>query len=96
MKGRYLIFEDYNGICDLHNLLCVTDSLSDAVHIVELLNEWAEKNPCYSYDFVKQVFDVHQTLDYVVIGSGFDAPDAVLDVKNYSQYKEAIKNLELN
>ena len=51
--ARYEIYEEYNGLFDSNKVLCFTDNLFDAVHLVELLKKTEEENPCYSYDFKK-------------------------------------------
>ena len=85
MRKRYKIYETYNGLFDTKNVLCLTDSLFHAVHIVEQLNKATEDNPCYDYDFVKLVASVDETLDYYP-GESFLDEGFVLNCSNYEDF----------
>ena len=92
MRQRYKIYETYNGLCDTKNVLCITDSLFYAVHIVEQLNKATEDNPCYNYDFVKIAQDVDEALDFYPGACLFDE-GFVINCKNYQDYLNQIKGV---
>ena len=92
MRQRYKIYLSYNGLIDLQDVLCITDSLFHAVHIVEQLNKATEDNPCYDYDFLKIAQDVDEALDFYPGAGLFDA-GFVLDCKNYQDYLNQIKGV---
>ena len=92
MRERYKIYLSYNGLIDLQDVLCITDSLFHAVHIVEQLNKATEDNPCYNYDFVKIAMDVDEALDFYPGACLFDE-GFVINCKNYQDYLNKIKGV---
>ena len=85
MIERYRIYETYNGLFDDKNLICSTDCLFNAVHVVEILKEFENKNPCYSYDFQKVVFSVDELLDYYP-GDSLFGKGNVYTAVNYGEF----------
>ena len=85
MRQRYKIYLTYDGLIDLKNVLCITDSLYHAVHIVEQLNKAIEDNPCYNYDFIKIVQDVDEGLDFCP-GAGIFDEGFVIDCIHYEDF----------
>ena len=92
MRQRYKIYETYNGLCDTKNVLCITDSLFHAVHIIELFKKSTEDNPCYDYDFLKIAQDVDEALDFYPGTCLFDE-GFIIDCKNYQDYLNQIKGV---
>lgn len=63
-NSRYYVYEEYNGLFDDKMLLCTTESLFNAVYLVEIFNEIRKDNPCYSYSFKKVATDLDPVNDY--------------------------------
>ena len=85
MIERYRIYETYNGLFDSKILLCSTDSLFNAVHVVEILKKFENENPCYSYDFQKVVCFIDDLLDYFP-GDSFSEKGHVYTAVNYNEF----------
>ncbi|MBQ9782719.1 MAG: hypothetical protein IJW26_06050 [Clostridia bacterium] len=88
---RYRIYETYHGRFDSQNFLCSTDTLFNAVHVVELLKKTEEEYPCYSYDFQKVVSFVDSFLDYYPGGSLSDIGHVYTAV-NYAEFLKQREN----
>ena len=85
MKGRYQIKQDYFGLFDDVDVICVTDSLHYAVQLCEQLNKSVEERATYQYYFEKTVKDVDDVLDYYP-GESFADEGYIYDVKNLEEF----------
>ena len=82
MQGRYKIIRRYYGLFDSKDVICVTDSLFEAVRLCEDLAKVYD-DCLYDFDFKKTVSDVCE---------GYDFDGAfVISCRNLKEYYERKK-----
>lgn len=89
MQGRYEIIGKYYGLFDDKKVLCVTDSLTDAINICDAFSKVYEDRP-FDFDFKKTTNKIDEILDYYPGESLFDKGE-IINCKNMEELKKIKK-----